>query len=339
MVSSVRELADGRILVADERENTVVVVDLTTKVTTKIGRNGSGPGEYRQVGRLWPMGADSTLLADRWAHRWLLLVGARIARSIEPHSLVVQAAGGGRLLGADALGNVIVQTSPSLRSDSVSVVRVNRATAERAAIAKMTSWEARQRATNSDDRLSTSPRNSSGDRYAIPLIDTEQIAVFADGWVAIARNNPYRVDWCRPRERCRAGPTIQALRPEMTQEAKQMFLDFVTLTKRSVGGFRRVWPLERTVGWPATLPPFVEPPLRLDASALAAAPDGRLLVHRLASRVSEETRYDVVNRRGNTELQLTLARDQRVVGFGMKCIYIVSVDADGVQRISRHAWE
>jgi hypothetical protein len=45
-INGVRELKDGRVIVSDVREKTVQLVDLKAGSAQKIGREGSGPGEY-----------------------------------------------------------------------------------------------------------------------------------------------------------------------------------------------------------------------------------------------------------------------------------------------------
>jgi hypothetical protein len=45
-VGSIRELANGRVLIADEKENRLFVADFAQRQVHQIGRVGSGPGEY-----------------------------------------------------------------------------------------------------------------------------------------------------------------------------------------------------------------------------------------------------------------------------------------------------
>lgn len=76
-IHSIRELADGRVLISDaSSENRLVVADLRTGRVRLVGSNGAGPGEYRQKGALFGLSGDSTLFVNspargRW---WLLLV-------------------------------------------------------------------------------------------------------------------------------------------------------------------------------------------------------------------------------------------------------------------------
>ena len=81
-VSAVRELDDGRVLIVDEADKRVAVGDWKTGTVRQIGRVGSGPGEYQLPQRLLALSADSTLLTDVMAGRWLLFAGDSIVETI-----------------------------------------------------------------------------------------------------------------------------------------------------------------------------------------------------------------------------------------------------------------
>src|SRR5437868_2058556 len=69
-ISGVRELKDGRVLVADARDKTLQLVDLKGKAT-KVGREGSGPGEFGLPMRLLPLPADTSAVFDPINQRYL----------------------------------------------------------------------------------------------------------------------------------------------------------------------------------------------------------------------------------------------------------------------------
>ena len=68
---SVRELKDGRVLVVDSKEKVVQIADFESGTVTTIGRNGSGPGEYRLPAGLVPMPGGRTLVYDPMNQRFL----------------------------------------------------------------------------------------------------------------------------------------------------------------------------------------------------------------------------------------------------------------------------
>ena len=100
-IASVRELADGRLLIVDEKENRITVADFKSGATSVLGRIGSGPGEYTQVARIWSLSADSSLLKEPFGLRWLLFDGAQITQTLGAGHPIVAAFGSGRILGTD----------------------------------------------------------------------------------------------------------------------------------------------------------------------------------------------------------------------------------------------
>jgi hypothetical protein len=69
-----------------------------------------------------------------------------------------------------------------------------------------------------------------------------------------------------------------------------------------------------------------------------ASTDGKLLVLRTPSVDFPDTRYDVINHRGELERQLLLAPNEKVIGFGAKSVYVSVTAKDGKQSVERHPW-
>lgn len=63
-LQTVRELEDGRVLVADPLGQVVVRVDLDAGTADTIGSVGEGPEEYIQPDAVWPLPGGRTLLVD-----------------------------------------------------------------------------------------------------------------------------------------------------------------------------------------------------------------------------------------------------------------------------------
>ncbi|MEN9817630.1 MAG: hypothetical protein RLZ32_1510 [Gemmatimonadota bacterium] len=72
-VSGVRGLADGRVVVADSRDKLVQVVNLASGAAVKVGREGSGPGEYGLPTSLFGLPGDSSVVFDALNQRYLLV--------------------------------------------------------------------------------------------------------------------------------------------------------------------------------------------------------------------------------------------------------------------------
>jgi len=336
LVGSVRELSDGRLLIGDEKENRLLVGDAQSGRLEDVSRTGGGPGEFSQVGRLWSIGHDSTLMADRMAHRWLLLYRARVIATLVSDEPSVAAVRGGLLQGADHRGHVIanVYSRPSSLSviapdDSMILVRVHRGSGVRDTVSR-TSPEF--------STGSVVPASTGGQRgrsvYRIGIDVREQVAVFADGWIAIVHPRPYRAEWCDPTGSCLKGPIQNTGQRQMTDDAKIAYL----LETNTATGWPPTTRLAETSGWPEDYPAFVVPPRRLDASAALPSPDGSVIVERLGVSRNAPRRYDIVNRQGIVSAALELPASQRLVGFGREAVYVAMTDESGIQRLRKHPW-
>ena len=73
-VGSVRELRDGRVVVADPRDKILQLIDFKANSGMKIGREGSGPAEFGMPLRLLTGASDTTILFDPLNQRYLPVV-------------------------------------------------------------------------------------------------------------------------------------------------------------------------------------------------------------------------------------------------------------------------
>jgi hypothetical protein len=77
-IQTVRELPDGRVLVADPLGKALYAVDLDRGTRTVVGGEGQGPQEYGQPDAVWALPGDSTLLVDLGNAR-LVVMGPDLA--------------------------------------------------------------------------------------------------------------------------------------------------------------------------------------------------------------------------------------------------------------------
>jgi hypothetical protein len=342
VIASVRELSDGRVLISDEKDGRLVIADFGTGSVVQVGRRGAGPGEYRQIGRIWPLAGDTTLLKEPFSPRWLLLNSGAVAATLGPGEAAVQIVGTSRLLGADAHGHLVwtqfgrdANGRPAL-DDSLIVVRIDRASLRVDTVARVQGPSGGSRdaaVTGAAPAVAASGGGGSQRRtYQIALAAPDEVAVFPDGWIALVRADPYRVDWCAPGRRCVPGRPLAARRLPMSDREKRAYL--------AVAAATHTWPPttdpRETAGWPNTLPPFATPTLRIDASAVVALADGRLLVERLPTADAPHRRYDMLARSGGVVRQLRLELRERVVGSSARHLYVAVMDEDGIQRLRRH---
>ena len=325
-ILSVRELADGRVLVSDDRENRLVVVDLRSGAVRTLGRLGRGPGEFEQPDRLLATRGDSTLMRDRAnSRRWTLIVGDSVAGTIPPDDPTVLATAGS-LVGADSRGYVLARRPGPLADlgggrarASSAVLRVDRATGRADTIAQVRGTTV---------AAGTTPSGSTTTRANFILVFSvvDQAVLFPDGWVAIAYADPYRVDWHPPNAAVVRGDPIPWTPVRVTAEEKQFWHDRMM----EDAGTDRPFDFSGT--------PFADeiPPFR--SQGLWPAPDGALLIHRERSRAAPGNDYEIIDRRGARVGTLRLPASERIVGFGAAAVYVAVKDDDGIERLRRHPW-
>ena len=325
LVSAVRELPDGRLLIVDWSEKKLLVADWTKAGVTQLGRNGSGPGEYLQPLALLALGGDSTLLPDSRNGRWLLLQGAAIGATIGPDAPGIRS--GARLpFGADTRGHVLFtagigagsSASGSMpRRDSVLLLRAARATGNTDTVALLRARPALIRIDGPAER----PRSVSV--LTNPLAAGELAAIFADGWIAIARLGPYRVDWVPPAGPHVLGSPLPFERVRLDEREQRAFAE-----RQAARTGRQSRDPSSFPDWPEIVPPFL-------AEALLPAPDGRLWIRRVPTAANPDPPYDVVDRRGALVARVTAGKDVQVVGFGGAAVYTVATDDNGIQHLQR----
>jgi len=341
-IISVRELADDRVLFTDERENRLLVGDFQSGRVTTISRVGRGPGEYSQVGRLWPLPGDTTAMADRGSRRWLLLRGSTVVATLPPDTPSPQAASGyGRVLeGISWHGEGLASSYPTTGSGIAGQLVAVRFSRNGGTLDTVTAAVKRlnERAAvpTTVEPLRSSTARPPGRRpvYSIPFEAVDHVIMFPDGTIAVVRSGPYQVEWCLKSAPCQSGPILSERDEPMTREKQGVFLAWLT----STAGWPPTNDLGATADWPVVVPAFIRPPAGLDQSPLVALPDGRLLVWRTPDTERREGRYDLVDRRGRRVSEVRLPLGHRIVGVGRTSVYVAAADPDGLQRLQRHPW-
>ena len=327
-ISAVRELADGRVLVLDQAEKKLFVADWARGSVTPVGRNGSGPGEYRQPSSLLPIAGDSTILSDWQSGRWLMLSHAQIAETIGPDAPAM-VAGARRLLGADNSGRVIFTrglgstagaTAARPRLDSTLLLRAARANGRVDTVGTMRARKAELRVQGPADNP------TSVEIVTHPLSSPEQAALFADGWIAIARQDPYRVDWRAADGRRVLGKPLPFERVRLDAGEQEAFMERQATRTGNPKRDPRSY-----ANWPEVFPPYL-------MEALLPAPDGRLWIRRPPSAEHIAPPYDVIDRTGQLVERVSAGENVHVVGFGRASIYTVATDEDGIQRLQRRPY-
>ncbi len=332
-VGSLRELSSGRLLVADFKESRLRLTDFDAGRVQDVGRVGSGPDEYPAVRPLFARGDDSTLMIDRTARRWLLLHRDSILGLVSTADRAF-AATKGNVLFANARGEYLSTVGRPLGSP----VRPGAGELWRDTLdLALYSFLRTERIDTVSTLLSAPRRTSAGEvasdgrprsiRFDFPVLRVgEQVLLTRDGWIAIARLDPYRIDWRRPDGRWVAGAVIELVHVPIDRRERE----FVRARAERAGG-RSGEPRDDAL-WPSALPPF-------ENSPMLEAPDGTVLVARLPSARAPERRYDHVDRAGRRLRQFVMAENRRIVGFGRDAVYTVRVDDDGLEWLFKHPWK
>lgn len=327
-VRSIREL-DGGVLVADEAEDQIVFLHWNDKTGAPVGRVGHGPGEYREVGPLYPLAGDSTLFIDSFHGRWNLLVGAEIRATRAEHRAFNRLFRR-RFSGADTLGNVLARPDyvrrsdvPLSSADSVLLLFGDRATRDIDTLAYL-------KGPGSGGATILPPQNG-GLRTIVgnnPLAAGEPALLLPDGWIAVARQDPYRVDWRTPSGQWIEGGPLPFAPRQVSRAEKCAAIE------RMLRSGRPCQP-DSLPGWPETVPPFVE---STGDPVLYAAPGGNVVIKRTPVPNRPGTRYDVVDRDGRLVRSIHLPQGVMVVGFGDRSVYTVRTNELDLQTLRRHPW-
>lgn len=335
-IGSVRELRDGRVLVADGRETRLRLLDFARDDSRDVGRSGRGPGEYQVVAWLYAMGEDSTVFGDILSRRLLMLDGDRIVATLPPDHPAVQRTRA-LVLGADVLGYVSTRVDPAIpdgatvltHRDSFAVLRVHRRTGVADTVARLRMMGVRR--TQQTDANGVVRQSSSA---ATSLLPSEEAFVhFADGAFAVARLDPFRVDWRLPNGRWTYGDSLPVPKIRMDARERRAFEARNPGLRSPAPVPEGMPPLER----PTRLPDFI-PPFPVGASIVQPAPDGGVLIRRSLSAEVTVPTYLVVDRRSRLVGELLLPLGHTIVGSGVASLYVVVTDDDGIRRLQRHPW-
>ena len=330
-ITSIRELRDGRVLITDPRGGRLVLADFGADRLDTIGRRGRGPGEYDLVWPIWPLSEDSTLMPLPASRRWILFDGARMVSTLSPDAHIVRE--GLFLHGADRLGRVLMQRSDRAKpgiteigaGDSSYLLLGDRRTGRVDTVGRVRRAEMRVEAeSDADGRIIRSSA-----RAASPLAADEPARLFLDGWIAVVRRAPYRVDWRTPTGEWRKGPPLPFTPVRIDQKEREAAMRFSAEQSgsepRSPDSF---------AGWPSELPPYTE----YRTYPIVPAPQGHIAIRRTRSARAPEPRYDIVNREGRLVSRIVLEPGEAIVGFGRQSVYVVRIDDDGLLWLTRHPW-
>ena len=343
---SLRELRDGRLIIADARDQRIHLVDLERGTAQSLSKEGNGPREFIAPLRAYGISMDSTLIFDSGNARYLVLDPTGRAITTWRPSVARAERGSMNFLtparGSDSQGRLYVEAPPPpagdgtfSTADTAPIIRIDRRTNRSDTLA----W-VRVLGLKSTVRDGQVTAVSGGGN---PLTPRDEWAVFPDGRIAIARHAPYRIDFVSPDGQLRRGapiaftpqPITQADKDEEEERRRRILRDQQNTTVRLPGG-GTLTPNRAIAQPPLANFPATKPPFRAGFTSVIARPSGELWVRRLEPAGARRTLYDVIDASGAVIRQIQIEEGTVLVGFGAKAIYTVRADEDGLLSLSRH---
>ncbi|MCH7875560.1 MAG: hypothetical protein IH965_09720 [Gemmatimonadetes bacterium] len=360
LVLRIREMPDGRVLIADPLGQALVLADLAAGTADTIGRVGQGPAEYRQPDAVYPFPGDSTLLVDLGNAR-LTVLGPD--GSFGPTMPIAQGEPSGPGLGGmmivmpqdvDGRGRIYFQPPGfgpgAALPDSGVVMRMDRSTGTFDTVATVKLQQLKR-------STSGGGGNQSVRISAVPYSPRDGWAVAPDGRVAVVRSNGYYVEWIHPDGRVVKGPQVpfrpvpirRAEKREWVARQNNGIAMGISITngvrqtsfRRGGSGLGRGSELDG-YDWPDTKPAFNPTSPRVDL-------DGNLWVERYGPANSARN-YDLFDANGVLQARVTLPAGRQLVGFGREgaeagagagagAVYLVFTDEFDLQYLERYRLE
>ena len=355
-ISGIRELKSGRVIVADNREKSIQLVDFTGQAK-KIGREGSGPGEYGLPTSVFAAPGDTTWVFDVMNSRYLVIDPAgkpvstfMMADGPPPNGEVTPgreraAFGLGFAQGIDAQGRLYFR-APTVRFgneapatvDTTPIIRWDRKTNKADTVGLLFSPAGPPPTVRGVPGGGQEVRVSVRIGGSTPFASTDAYAVTPSGDVAVVRARDYHVDWI-VKGKTVSGAPIAYDRVRVTDADKKAWIE----ARRNAPGVqlindngnRRV----QTGGAPPDGPPPEFPPFKgpFASNGVVAAPNGQIWVAKHMP-VDAPPTYDVVDNTGKVVSRVVLPKRTRLVGFGAGTVYLARIDEDDLQNLQRYRW-
>ena len=344
LISGALELKPSQVLAVDATEMTVALVDFTKGTRTVVGRQGSGPGEYRMPAGLFRLQGDTLWLFDAMQQRLVvfnpdLTAGTTIPMLVFDNSTTTaltapffgdrkgQIYASAMKIEAGRSGGNMQMSLP----DSVGLVRVDpRGKAGRTELARV-----RFPVSGKPDIK----QNGTALKYTMAypgLVASDPWTVFADGRIAIVRGATYTVEFIavdgkKSSARVAYNPikvTAADQKAEMDEARRAMAEQGKTVQKMMPANITMDFELLPPDEWPPNYPP-------VSPLGALAAPDGRLWVKRaIPFRVGRE-QWDVIDQSGKLVASWRLPAKTTLVAVGQGVVYTVRTDEDDLRYLQR----
>ncbi len=341
-LSGLLELPDGRVLVTDGIDETLLRIDLRTMKADTISRAGAGPGEYKGPDLLYGLPAGGVLLVDLGNARLSFFDAMLKYKESAPIARGEPATGLTMVVpdGVDSEGRIyfrsMMRNPNGSRGDSGAVLRWTRPGEKFDTVGKLKLGEVKVRSSGGANNRSVSMQG-------VPYSPEDLWAVAPDGRIATVRAADYHLEWRSPTGQVVRGP-VNAARPVPVRDAEKREYaadqrNGISMQVTSENGkmsmrMGRGGPAARDAAdqipdleWPATKPVF---------RAVRIAPDGSAWVERsVPAKAPRE--YDVFGADAKIKGRVILPAGRRLVGFGKGVVYLREVTEDELSYLERYS--
>lgn len=315
-VVGARPLQTGAILVTDLTEIELRLIQPNGEARV-IGRTGSGPQEYITPTALVALSADSTLLLDRDARRYLIVTPSGQLLDAQRFPDAMQS-GAEHVRGADRMGRVYFQASGVAAPDGSPFVALRRWDRRSATFDSIGALRMANPQPVNQPLSPQAQREAPGARLIVrrimPFTPEDEWGVAPSGRVAILRVSPYRLDWIETDGRTIAGQVVTVAPVRVTEADRRL---------REPNG-----PPYRLT-YPEVKPPF-KPGLVID-------PDDNVWVRRETSAHAASQPWDVFSATGRHVGTVSLPMRKRIVAISPRFIYVTTADEDDLRWIEAYA--
>jgi hypothetical protein len=344
-VTGAVEFKGGQLIVADGTEGTLSVVDFARGTRTALGRQGSGPGEYRTPAGIFRLHGDTIWVLDAAQMRMVAFnpdltpgTGFPFITFDQQTSTALTAPyfmdPRGRLyasamaIQAGRAGGNASMVIP----DSVAVVRVD--PRDKTARLELT----RVRFPTSGKPEMKQQGNAFKYTMAFPgLVASDPWTVFPDGRIAILRGSTYTVEYIGTDGKHTSPVRIAYEHIKVTEADRKAEMDEAKRRMVEQGkAVQKMMPANITIDFELT-PPEKWPDEYPAVSPLGAiaAPDGRLWAKRGTPIRLGREQWDVIDPSGKLVARWQLPAKVTLVAVGQNVVYTVRTDEDDLRYVQR----
>ncbi len=346
LVTNVRELEDGRVLVADPLSKVLLRIDLENGMADTIGAEGPGPDEYRQPDAVFALEGGRSLLVDLGNARFTVLAPDHSFGQTYPLASGSPGPGGNFEMklpqGVDLAGRIYYQGRDT-----------NMGGGDPATTAPIRRWDPE---TDTTDELaevslpamnvqrSGGAGNQSVSMRPIPMAAQDTWDVGSDGRIAIARHDPFHLEWVAADGTVTTGPVVSYDPVSIGQDEKVEWQDRRSETGGGLsvsiednnGSIRTSFSRGGAAGrGEQDLAGFDFPEAKAPFEAVIVASDGTAWVRR-SREAGAPALYDIFDAAGRVTGSIELEGRRRVISFTENSVYVVRLDEFDLQHLERY---